>query len=237
MTPQSPSILVWDLPVRVFHWLLALSFAGAYVTAESEVWRLVHVTLGYTVAGLVAFRLVWGLVGTRHARFAAFVRGPAAAWRYLRNLADGRPEHHVGHNPAGALAIVALLTLAGVVTGSGWVRYNEWGGEWLEELHELAANGMLALVLLHIVGALASSVLHHENLVRAMVTGRKAGDPAQGIPRAWRPLGALVLACVLGFWALQWNSAPAPLDVAAEAAPADGAGRAGKHARSHDDDD
>ncbi len=237
MSPNKPSILVWDLPVRVFHWLLALSFAGAYVTAESEVWRLVHVTLGYTVAGLVSFRLVWGLVGTRHARFSAFVRSPAAAWRYLRSLAAGLPEHHVGHNPAGALAIVGLLALAGLVTGSGWARYNEMGGEWLEELHEVAANGMLALVLLHIVGAVASSVVHHENLVRAMVTGHKAGDPAQGIRRAWWPVGVLVLAGVLGFWALQWTSAPAPLDGVAEAAPASEPGRSRAHPRGRDDDD
>src|SRR6478672_9751097 len=105
-------VLVWDAPVRVFHWLMVASFAGAYVTAESERWRLVHVTLGYTLAGLVAFRLLWGLVGTRHARFAAFVRGPAAVASYLRSLLRNAPEHHAGHNPAGALAIVAMLLLA-----------------------------------------------------------------------------------------------------------------------------
>ena len=75
-TPASSrKVLVWDAPVRVFHWLMVASFAGAYLTAESERWRLLHVTLGYTMAGLVAFRIVWGLVGTRHARFASFVRG------------------------------------------------------------------------------------------------------------------------------------------------------------------
>ncbi|HET7525957.1 MAG TPA: cytochrome b/b6 domain-containing protein, partial [Burkholderiaceae bacterium] len=106
--PVKP-VLVWDAPVRVFHWLMVLSFAGAYLTAESERWRLLHVTLGYTMAGLLAFRIVWGLIGTRHARFASFVRGRAAVMRYLRSLLGGRPEHHAGHNPAGAWAIVALL--------------------------------------------------------------------------------------------------------------------------------
>ena len=106
---RTPSTLVWDVPVRVFHWLLVLCFAGAWLTAESEHWRLVHVTLGYTMAGLVAFRVLWGLVGTRYARFASFVRGPSAVLGYLKSLIGRHPEHHTGHNPAGALAIVAGL--------------------------------------------------------------------------------------------------------------------------------
>lgn len=203
-------ILVWDLPTRVFHWLLALSFAGAYLTAESERWRLVHVTLGYTVGGLLVFRLLWGLVGTRHARFASFVRGPAAVARYLGSLVAGRPEHHTGHNPAGALAIVALLALGAVLVLTGWSTYNDVGGDWLEELHEGAANVMLAVVGLHVGAVLLSSRLHHENLVRAMVSGRKQGAPQEGIRRAWRGLGVLLLLAVLAFWAEQWRTAPAP---------------------------
>lgn len=205
-SPQG--ILVWDLPVRVFHWLLALSFAGAYVTAESERWRLVHVTLGYTVGGLIVFRLLWGLVGTRHARFASFVRGPAAVLRYLRSLLSARPEHHVGHNPAGALAIVALLALGAMLVFTGWSTYNEVGGDWLEELHEGVANTMLAVVLVHIAAVLLSSRLHHENLVRAMITGRKQGEPTESARRPWRVLGVLLLAAVLAFWVQQWRSAP-----------------------------
>lgn len=217
-TSSPRGILVWDLPTRVFHWLLALSFAGAYVTAESEHWRLVHVTLGYTVGGLIAFRLLWGLAGTRHARFASFVRGPAAVLRYLRSLASGQPEHHVGHNPAGALAIVALLALGATLVLTGWSTYNEIGGEWLEELHEGVANVMLAVVLVHIAAVLLSSRLHHENLVRAMLTGRKQGTPAEGIRRSWRVLGVLLLAAVLAFWVQQWRGAPAPVPVPAAGA-------------------
>lgn len=203
-------VLVWDAPVRVFHWLMVLSFAGAYVTAESERWRLLHVTLGYTMAGLLAFRLVWGLVGTRHARFASFVRGPAAVGRYLRSLASGQPEHHVGHNPAGALAIVALLGLTGLVTAAGWATYNDLGGEWLEELHEGAANVMLAVVGVHIAGVLIGSWMHGDNLVGAMLSGRKAGAPEDAVRSAWRSVAALMLVAVLAFWAVQWQSAPAP---------------------------
>jgi cytochrome b len=209
-TSTSMRILVWDLPTRVFHWLLALSFAGAYVTAESERWRLVHVTLGYTVGGLLVFRLLWGLVGTRHARFASFVRGPAAVLRYLGSLVAGRPEHHTGHNPAGALAIVALLALGAVLVLSGWSIYHDIGGDWLEDLHEGVAGTMLALVGLHVGAVLLSGWLHHENLVRAMVSGRKQGAPQEGIRRAWRVLGVLLLLAVLAFWVQQWRSAPAP---------------------------
>jgi cytochrome b len=207
-------ILVWDAPVRVFHWLMVLCFAGAWLTAESEHWRLLHVTLGYPMAGLVAFRLLWGLLGTRHARFASFVRGPKAAARYVGALLRGRPEHHAGHNPAGALAIVALLALALVVTASGFATYSELGGDWLEELHEGAASVMLALVGVHVAGVLIGSWLHRENLVGAMVSGRKAGAPEEGIRSAWRSVAALMLAAVLGFWWLQWQDAPSSASVA-----------------------
>lgn len=203
-------VLVWDLPVRVFHGLMVACFAGAWLTAESEHWRLLHVTLGYTMAGLVAFRLAWGVFGTRHARFANFVRGPRAAWNYLRSLPGAHPQHHVGHNPAGALAIVALLGLTAVTAVSGWATYSDLGGEWLEALHEGAANTLLAVVVVHVLGVVVGSLVHRENLVRAMVTGRKPAPEGEAIARGWGSLAALVLAAVLGFWWLQWQSAPAP---------------------------
>ncbi|HCY14856.1 MAG: cytochrome B [Curvibacter sp. GWA2_64_110] len=221
MANEKTKILVWDAPVRVFHWLMVLSFAGAYLTAESERWRLVHVSLGYTLGGLVAFRVLWGLLGTRYARFASFVRGPAAVMRYLSSIAHGRPEHHVGHNPAGALAIVLLLLLSVATVASGWANYNDLGGHWLEELHEVMANLMLTVVGVHVAGVVVGSWLHRENLVRAMLTGRKEGAPNQGIRWTWRPLALVLLAAVLGFWWLQWQSAPATASsgtVATEAA-------------------
>jgi cytochrome b len=209
-------VLVWDAPVRVFHWLMVLCFFGAYASAESERWRLLHVTLGYTMIGLVGFRIVWGLIGTRHARFASFVRGPAAVWRYLRSTTTAHAEHHVGHNPAGALAIVALLGFTIVVAASGWASYSEIGGEWLEELHEGAAEAMMALVIVHIAAVVGASWLHRENLIGAMVSGRKAASAQDGVKRAWRGLAALMLTAVLGFWWLQWRDAPS----AAPAGPA-----------------
>ena len=204
-------IKVWDAPVRVFHWLMVLSFAGAYLSAENERWRLLHVTLGYTLGGLVAFRLVWGLVGTRYARFANFVRGPQAVLTYLRSLRNGQPQHHLGHNPAGAVAIVLLLLASVAVVGSGWAIYNDVGGEWLSELHDIAANSMLLVVAIHIAGVLVTSRLHRENLVRAMVTGQKNGAPADGIRRTRAALAVLLVLAVLGYWWLQWQSAPEPV--------------------------
>ena len=211
-------VLVWDAPVRVFHWLLVLCFAGAYVTAESERWRLVHVTLGYSVGGLVAFRAAWGLVGTRYARFGSFVRGPRAVAAYLASMWRRQPEHHTGHNPAGALAIVGLLGLAAVTVGFGWATYNDIGGEWLAQVHETAGNLMLAVVGLHVAGVVAGSWMHGENLLRAMFTGRKLGRPGEGIRRAWGPLAALLLAAVLGYWVLVWRDAPRA-DTPASTAP------------------
>jgi cytochrome b len=202
-------ILVWDAPVRVFHWLMVASFAGAWLTAESERWRLLHVSLGYTLAGLVAFRIVWGLVGTRHARFSNFVRGPAAVARHLRSMLRGRPEHHIGHNPAAALAILGLLGLAVAVTATGWAGFNELGGEWLKEVHEAAASVMLAVVGVHIGGVLLGSWLERQNLALGMVNGRKTGRPDEAIRSAWHSVAVLMLAAVLGFWWLQWQGAPA----------------------------
>ncbi|MFS0757206.1 cytochrome b/b6 domain-containing protein [Noviherbaspirillum sp. 1P10PC] len=203
-------VLVWDLPVRLFHWLTVFCFAGAYLTAESDDWRLLHVTLGYTMGGLVLFRILWGFVGTRYARFSDFVHGPAQVRAYLRALVRRQPgRHYIGHNPAGALAIVALMALALAVTASGWALYHEMGGKALEEVHEAAANIMLALVGLHVAAVLLSSRLHHENLVAAMFSGYKSGRPGDAIRYAWRSVAALMLVAVLGFWWWQWHSATA----------------------------
>lgn len=231
MTETKTKILVWDAPVRVFHWLLVLSFAGAYLTAESERWRLVHVSLGYTMGGLVAFRILWGLLGTRYARFSSFVRGPAAVARYVRALLSGQPEHHVGHNPAGAVAIVLLLLSSIAVVATGWAIYNDVGGNILEELHEGAGNFMLAVVAVHVAGVVLASRMHKENLVRSMLTGYKSGVPNEGIRRAWVGLAVVVLAAVLGFWWLQWQSAPSAAATGAALTP----DVAQYSARDHDD--
>lgn len=222
MNNSSEKILVWDAPVRVFHWLMVLSFAGAYLTAESERWRLVHVSLGYTLGALVVFRIIWGLMGTRYARFTSFIRGPKAVAQYLRAMLNRKPEHHIGHNPAGAVAIALILLLSVAITATGWAIYNDVGGDLLTELHESFANIMLAIIGIHVIGVVITSWLHKENLVRSMVTGKKEGASNQAISRPWRPLAALLVAAVLTFWWLQWQSAPA----AAKSAEVSSAGTA-----------
>lgn len=197
---EERKILVWDLPTRVFHWLLALSFAGAYLTAESERLRDVHVVLGYGMFGLIGFRVLWGLVGTRYARFASFAFGPGRVLSYVGSLAAMRPQHYVGHNPAGGWAIFALLGLGLVAAASGLAAFNEVGGEWMEGLHEGASNTMLALVVVHVAAVLLSSVLHQENLVHSMITGFKQGEPVEGIRKRRVLVGAALLVAVLGFW-------------------------------------
>lgn len=201
-------ILVWDAPVRVFHWLMVLSFAGAYLTSEGEAWKLVHITLGYTMAGLVAFRIVWGLMGTRYARFSAFIRGPKAVSRYVGSMLRGQPEHHLGHNPAGAVAIVLLLVLTLGIVATGWASYNELAGGWVGEVHGAAANVMLGVIGVHVAGVVVASWLHKENLVGSMINGRKPGLPQNAVRSAWRTVSALMLAAVLSFWWMQWQSAP-----------------------------
>lgn len=227
-------ILVWDLPTRIFHWSLAASFGVAYLTAESESLHLVHLIGGYLFAALIGFRLLWGLVGSRHARFASFVRGPAAVAGYLRSLLQGRPQHFAGHNPAGALAIVLLLLLGMATAASGWLTLNEIGGETFEEVHEAAANGMLVLVAIHILGVIVSSRLHRENLAAAMVTGRKTGSDEESIRSSHGIIALLLtLALTLFAWGLAQGRLPELLDPAAIAAESAGEG---SHHHGADDD-
>ena len=204
----NPETRVWDLPVRVFHWTLAGCCVGAYALSDSERWRNVHVLLGYTVLGLLAFRLLWGFVGTRHARFRSFAYSPLAAVRHLRDELSGRAQRHVGHNPAGSWAVYGMLLL-GVATGvTGYLTWNEIGGEAFEEVHEACANAWLLLVIAHVLGVVFSSVLQRENLARAMVTGRKRGTAEGTEPRSLRGLGIALAAAVVGFWG--WNLTTTP---------------------------
>jgi cytochrome b len=208
MTSPTTTIRVWDAPVRVFHWLLAACFTGAYLTAESESWRLLHVTLGYTLGGLIAFRLVWGVLGTRYARFGSFVRPPSELADYVKNLLAGRPAHFIGHNPLGGVAIVLMLIAGAAITATGYAVYNDIGGDLLGEVHEAAANAMLLLVGVHLCGVALASWMHRENLPCAMVTGLKQGQPSDGIHRLWWSVALAMVIAVGYFWYLQWRLAP-----------------------------
>jgi cytochrome b len=174
---MSQRMLVWDIPTRVFHWLLVFSFSGAFLTAESERYRDIHVVLGYTLLGLIAFRLVWGFVGSRYAQFRSFLFKPREIATYALSILKAKPAHYVGHNPAGSLSVFLLLALGSAVGISGYVVFQDIGGDALTELHEMVAYFMLTVVALHLAGVLVSSLLHRENLVRAMITGYKSAQP------------------------------------------------------------
>ncbi len=190
-------ILVWDFPTRIGHWLLVAAFIVAFLSSDSEEWRLVHVTAGYAMAGVLAFRLFWGMAGTRYARFKSFMFSPHQLFVYLGGLLKGKPVHWIGHNPAGSYAIYALILLGSSVVGSGWAAYADMGGEWLEEAHDVLAYAMLGMVGLHISGVVVSSRLHNENLVRSMVTGLKQGKGTDAIASSKKYWVILLLGSVL----------------------------------------
>jgi len=166
-------IRVWDIPVRVFHWGLVAMFATAYLTSDDA--EAPHLWAGYAALALVAFRLGWGFVGSRHARFADFVPRLAVLRDYVGRLLRGQEPRHLGHNPAAAVMILFLLAMVGVIGATGWLMTTDWGwgSEVLEELHAGAVNLTLSAVVLHVAAAIFESVRHRENLVRAMVTGYK----------------------------------------------------------------
>jgi cytochrome b len=204
--------LIWDVPTRLFHWTLASSFVGAWLTTGSDRWLAVHVFLGYLMLALIGFRVIWGLVGTHYARFASFWYGPRAALAYLRDVLKGTAARHIGHNPTGSLAIYFLLFLTLAVGLSGFFTLDgeeQQGalsgtmslaqGSTFKKLHELTANLMLLVVIGHLTGVVVESFQHHENLARSMLTGTKLATP--GVPNA-RPrwgVAALMLTLILAF--------------------------------------
>jgi cytochrome b len=211
---KAPTRPVWDPTIRIGHWTLVIAFFTAYLSGDDLF--SIHKWAGYVVAAYVLFRVIWGLVGTRHARFTDFVRGPGAVFDYLRGLATGKAKDYAGHNPAGGAMVIALLFSLLVTTSSGMALYavednagplagivteqtfaplasafgeeeeeEEHGGrkesgaeELLEGVHKTFVYLTLALVGLHLAGVVASSLVHKENLARAMITGRKR-DPGQ----------------------------------------------------------
>jgi len=198
--PAANQVKVWDLFVRVFHWSLVLAFAIAYVTGDED--SRLHVWSGYAVLGLVTARVLWGFVGSRHARFRDFVFGPRVILGYALSFMTLRSRRYIGHNPLAGAMVFALLTCLSVTSITGYLllpdsnpnaaatlapigtayangrdKGDRHGNGLLKELHEALAELTLFLVSVHIAGVLASSLVHRENLVRAMITGRKRAGP------------------------------------------------------------
>ena len=193
-------ILVWDAPTRVFHWLQALAFVAAYLTADSERLRNYHVALGYILLGLLVFRLLWGFIGTRYARFRSFLFNPKEIVIYLSALIKGKPPHYLGHNPAGSVSVWILLGLGIFICVTGVMALQDNASDVVGDLHGVATYIMLGVIGLHLIGVLISSILHRENLLRSMFTGFKSAEPDEGIQRAYNWLGVLMLAAVVIFW-------------------------------------
>ncbi len=171
-------VRVWDPLVRLFHWSLVLSFGIAWLTAHRS--DNIHFLAGYAALSLVTIRLAWGVLGPRHARFSDFLRRPGAVVSYLRDIRRGTERRHIGHNPAGGAMVMTLI--AGILaTGlTGWMETTRayFGVRWVEQLHSVLAHGVLILVGVHIAGVALASYRHRENLVAAMVSGRKrAAEP------------------------------------------------------------
>ena len=203
-------ILVWDVPTRVFHWMLAACFALAWLTSESDVWLSHHVFLGYVMLGLVGFRVLWGCVGGVYARFGSFRFSPRQGLAYLREVLAGGAARHIGHNPAGSQAIYLLLPLIVVVAVSGvfamgadeqhgvaagWMGFA--AGRFLKQLHEASAIFMLLVVAGHVVGVGLERRLHQENLARSMLTGYKLAGDETPASKPHRTVAALLVALLL----------------------------------------
>lgn len=216
---EAEAVKIWDWPTRLVHWALALLVPASWVTANAFDLLAIHMVLGYITLGLVAFRVLWGLVGPRHARFSNFLTGPTGVWRYARTLARRDSTPSAGHNPVGALAIVLMLGMLGLQATTGLFTSDElayfgpWNGavssstaKTLGSLH--AANGQLIpwVIALHLLAVFWYAAYKRQNLIGPMVTGRKpsppftAADAIRGEGSAW----ALLLAAVVagGVWAL-----------------------------------
>ncbi|HUV99047.1 MAG TPA: cytochrome b/b6 domain-containing protein [Gallionella sp.] len=193
-------ILVWDVPTRVFHWLQALAFGGAYLLAFSERFRDYHDTFGYILLGLLVFRLLWGFVGTGYARFSSFLFNPRETVAYMRSMFKGKPGHYLGHNPVGSLSVWLLMGLGLFICVTGAMSLQDNASDQVIYLHGLATKFMLGVIFLHLAGVLLSSILHRENLVRSMVTGYKSARTGEGIRHAYPWVGMLMVLAVVIFW-------------------------------------
>ena len=207
MVEPAARVKVWDLPLRLFHWTLVIAIAVAFLSSEEDSaineW---HVLSGWIAAILVAFRLAWGFVGGQHSRFSDFIR-PSRIAHHIGSLARGEREPSLGHNPLGAVAVVILLALTAVTVWTG-----AFGGEAAEELHEVTAWVLLAMVAVHIIAVLAMSIVERENLVRAMVTGDKPAIRHPGARDAKSPgvmalLTGVAVIIATGYFILRYDSA------------------------------
>lgn len=214
-TPSAARILVWDLPTRLFHWTLLMLVVAAWGTAEND-WMDYHKLAGFGILALLLFRIVWGFVGSTHSRFADFIHRPATTLSYAKDMKAGKPSEYVGHNPLGGWMIAGLLLILLAQAGSGlfasddimtdgplrhWVA--DGTASLLTKIHEINFYFLASLVALHIGAILAYRFLKGENLVLAMLTGRKAMHKASCAPKTsplWLAALALSATTAMVWW-------------------------------------
>jgi cytochrome b len=181
---ESLTIRAWDPLLRIFHWSLVFFFLIAFISGDD--FLNLHAQAGYAITLLIMFRLFWGLAGTRLARFQTFVKSPSVVLAYFKGMTTFKVPHYLGHNPVAAVMVITLLFSLVLVSFSGMVIlasggqgplsatiFSSWPAKWMEEIHEFFANFTLLLIFIHIAGVIFSSFLERENLVKAMITGRK----------------------------------------------------------------
>ena len=184
---ENKTVKVWDLPIRFFHWSIALAFTIAWITSESESYRDIHFLSGYFLMSMMSLRIIYGFIGSKYAKFNNFIK-PSNIIPYIKNI---KTTHYLGHNPIGALGVLFLIfgILATTIVGH-YLSYEE--KEILEELHEFLASATLTVVFIHILGVIISSKIHKENLPKSMITGNKQTTEKEAESVKSRPILAII---------------------------------------------
>ncbi|MBU1419361.1 MAG: cytochrome b/b6 domain-containing protein, partial [Proteobacteria bacterium] len=195
-------VLIWDLPTRIFHWLLVCGFVAAaliaFIFGEHSPLFPYHAVVGLILGVMVVLRVIWGFVGTKYARFTSFFFSPGAVFNYVTGVLRGVAAPYVGHNPGSAYAIFAMLVMLVGLPVSGIMILR--GGEAFEEVHEFFAYTMILVIAVHILGVVLHTIRHKENITVSMVHGRKAADPADAISSA-QPIIAIIFVFIVATWA------------------------------------
>ena len=199
----SKRMMVWDSPIFITHWLLAFCFVGAILTQESEKFRLVHVTLGYTMLGIVGFRLIWGFIGSKYARFTTIKPRFLRVRENIQAILSGNKEFSIGLNAIGFVAAYLLMGLVLLVSASGYLVFNEIGPELISEIHELVGNLLITLVVVH-VGSIVLNAIYQRLQKSNAEVATKIGVLAQRA-RPYKWVSIIILLIVIYFWGIQFK--------------------------------
>ena len=199
----SKRMMVWDSPIFITHWLLAFCFVGATLTQESEKFRLVHVTLGYTMLGIVGFRLIWGFIGSKYARFTTIKPRFLRVRENIQAILSGNKEFSIGLNAIGFVAAYLLMGLVLLVSASGYLVFNEIGPELISEIHELVGNLLITVVVVHVVSIVLNAIYQRIQKANTEVA-TKIGVLAQRA-RPYKWVSIIILLIVIYFWGIQFK--------------------------------